>query len=161
MSKAKDRFCTSYCMTLLYISATFDHLSACISGSLGVGWWTLYDFLILTVSASTVSMTQFYDLDKSRCLFSIISLWCYSIAWLKYLAVKWLVTHSSHNENPDPVQEDNHYASYRGNEPASHGCMIGLAWEMTGIISLWSLSQIHDHLYIGGIYPTRRGPPPT
>ena len=36
MSKAKDRFCASYCMTLWYISATFDHLSACISGSLGV-----------------------------------------------------------------------------------------------------------------------------
>ena len=36
MSMAKDRFCASYCMTLWYISATFDHPSACISGSLGV-----------------------------------------------------------------------------------------------------------------------------
>ena len=36
MSKAKDRFCASYCMTLWYISATFEHLSACIGGSLGV-----------------------------------------------------------------------------------------------------------------------------
>ena len=36
MTMAKDRFCASYCLTLWYISATFDHPSACISGSLGV-----------------------------------------------------------------------------------------------------------------------------
>ena len=107
------------------------------------------------------SMIQFYDLDKYRYLFSIISLGCASISPLKHLAITWLVTHSSHNENHDPLQEDNHYASYRGHEPASHGGMIGLTREMTGIISLWSLSQIHDHLYIGGIYPTRGGPSPT
>ena len=59
MSKAKVRFCASYCMTHWYISATFEH----------------------------TSMTQFYDLDKSRYLFSIISLGCSSIAWQKYLAV--------------------------------------------------------------------------
>ena len=36
MSMAKDRFCASYCMTLWYISATFDHLSVCISGAMDV-----------------------------------------------------------------------------------------------------------------------------
>ena len=36
MSMAKDAFCASYCMTIGYISVTFDHPSACISGSLGV-----------------------------------------------------------------------------------------------------------------------------